>query len=261
VRIIVTRIFRGIVACAIIFGAGPVLSKTAYYEFKIKGLVQNSAPKYIMGEKAYHGICGDIYSTLAERLKSKNISLSVENYSVPIKRILGRLQSEANSIFCGAPKNTADQNRFKFSNKALYRVSNVVVTVKSNKARPKSVEELKQANARIGTFFGSGSASFLKTSGVKRLNARFRDAHSGLDAVAKGEIDYFFYNDLSLLYLTSSGHRNLQVLPTRFRSYGHWMLYSPKVTETVKELIDTELQNMSREGDIEKIRHRYNAHN
>ncbi len=224
---------------------------------EVIALVQKSAPKYFLADPANKGLCGDIYEELKKRLSGQNIDLKINQHFTPIKRILETLKTGTNTLFCGASRDPEREKVFLFSSEPLYEVSNILVTHRQNSENPSSIEDLINSDATVGTYFGTGSSEFLKKAGVERINERFQSVAKGLQSVASGEIDYFFYHDLGLLYSLSRSNLSLRPVPTKFRSYNHWMMYSGKMAPDLQKKVDLEVSRMINEGVIEGIRKRY----
>lgn len=233
----------------------------AFHEFSNDGNVvaftQNSGPKYLINENTITGICGDIYAQLQRRLKAKNIELVVSNHLLPIRRILDSLIVRDAGIFCGASRDTDREKLFKYSAKPLYTITNVLITSAKNTYDPISLKDLRQSNASVGTYFGTGSSKYLKAMGVKRINGKFKSLEKGLKSVAAREIDYFFYHNLGLEYSLSKTPLALRMVPTIFRTYSHWMIYSKNMPEEIQKTLDDELTKMVDEGVVENIRKKY----
>ncbi len=224
---------------------------------KILALVQQSSPKYFLNAGEKRGLCGDIYKHLFERLSSSDIHLKISNHFTPIKRILEALDVEATGIFCGASRTKEREERFTYSSLPLYQVSNILVTHRDNHEIPNSIDALMQSKATVGTYFGTGSSEFLKKTGVVRVNDKYKSVEKGLQSVAAGEVDYFFYHDLGLLYSLSILDLPLHAVPTIFRSYPHWMIFSKTMPAPLQKMIDAELTDMIQTGVIEKIWNKY----
>ncbi|MEP3246876.1 MAG: transporter substrate-binding domain-containing protein [Sneathiella sp.] len=220
-------------------------------------LIQKSAPKYLLEAGQKNGICGDFYSRLAPRLAFHQINLRINTHYTPIKRILATLKEGNNAVYCGASRDEERERIYSFSREPLYKVSNILVTSKNNRHNPSSLKALKQSGASVGTYFGTGSSHFLKKAGIRRLHERFDSVEDGLRSVAAGEIDYFFYHDLGLLYSLSNSVLALRPVPTLFRSYEHWMIYSAKMPASVQKIVDEEVSKMVKAGIISDIRKQY----
>ncbi len=226
---------------------------------EVIALVQKSAPKYFLEDPFNKGLCGDIYEQLKERLSGQNIDLKISRHFTPIKRILETLKTGTNALFCGGSRDAEREKSFLFSSKPLYEVSNILVTHRQNSENPTSIEDLINSDATVGTYFGTGSSEFLKRAGVDRVNERFQSVVKGLQSVASGEVDYFFYHDLGLLYSLSRSNLALRPVPTKFRSYYHWMMYSGKMAPDLQKKVDLEVSRMINEGVIAGIRKRYES--
>ena len=224
---------------------------------QVSAIAQNSSPKYILENGHVSGLCGDIYKELSARLALKNISLVPPKHLTPIKRILDILLSRENAIYCGASRSEARAKIYGYSRMPLYRVSNILITQKNNPVDPQKLSELHDQNSLVGTFFGTGSATYLKSVRNLRINDGFKTLERGIQSLKIGTIDYFFYHDLGLLYQLKSAAHGLRAVPTKFRAYDHWMLYSPLMEPTLRRQIDDALAEMIFDGVIEAIWDKY----
>ncbi|MCG8490178.1 MAG: transporter substrate-binding domain-containing protein, partial [Sneathiellales bacterium] len=161
------------------------------------------------------------------------------------------------SIYCGASRDPEREKIYQYSSQPLYMVSNILVTHRENTENPETVQELINAKVRIGTYFGTGSAKFLKSTGVLRVNERYTSLEKGMQSVASREIDYFFYHDLGLLYFLSRSSFELRAVPTAFRSYAHWMIMSPDMPEEISQKLDDAVSKLVKEGVVAQIRKGY----
>jgi len=225
--------------------------------FVVNALVQDSSPKYVQTSSGVDGICGEFYQKLGRELKRHGIEVVIDNHHTPIKRILNTIKTTSNSIFCGASRDPEREKIYQYSSSPLYMVSNILVTHRDNKVNPASVEELINSKATIGTYFGTGSAKFLKSTGIKRINERYPSLEKGLQSVAAGEIEYFFYHDLGLLYFLSKSSLELRAVPTAFRSYAHWMIMSSDMPAEISTKLDEAVTQLVKEGAIAQIRKGY----
>lgn len=223
----------------------------------VNALVQNSSPKYVQGTSGVEGICGEFYLQLGKELEAQGIEVVIDDHYTPIKRILKTLRTTSNSIYCGASRDPEREKIYQYSSLPLYMVSNILVTHQKNRKNPDTVQELIRSKARIGTYFGTGSAKFLKSTGVQRVNERYATLEKGLQSVASGEIDYFFYHDLGLLYFLSQTSLELRAVPTAFRSYAHWMIMSPDMPEEIFRKLDATVSKLIKNGTMTQIRKGY----
>jgi len=248
-----------LVAQIFVFSQLAVAGHKLKTDFDIVAFQQNSAPKYLMNRGNRQGVCGDIYARLQERLKNKGVELVVFDHLLPIRRILETLKVSGSGIFCGATRDNEREKIFTYSSQPIYSVLNILVTNSSNKYNPISLEDLQLSNASVGTYFGTGSAKYLKAMGITRVNGKFRSIELGLRSVAAHEIDYFFYHDLGLDYSLAQNSKALRRVPTFFRTYSHWMIYSKDMPEGLQEMVDEELIKLIDEGVVDNIRKKYQS--
>lgn len=225
---------------------------------RVLALFQDSHPKYFLDNPIGQGICGDIYLRLAQRLSEKDIHLELSTHFTPIKRILALIERGEAGMYCGAGRNKAREAKFAYSAEPVYPVANVLVARADDAHVPASFDALAASGDMIGGYYGTSSTTFLmKQPGIK-VDDRFVSLEEGLQAVVDGRrIRYFFYHDMGLYYLVKTLGQPLQVLPTKFRSYSHWMIYSRKLAAPLRGKIDAQLAAMKEAGEIDEILRRY----
>ncbi len=220
--------------------------------------VQNSEPKYIVNEDTVTGLCGDIYSALIEQLAESNIKIVVSGESAPIKRILKNLKSGSSDVFCGAQRNELREQDYYYSIRPVYDISNVVVMHKDDIFEPKSFDDIRKAKIEVSSYYGTASADFLKLQSGILVDDSYNELMPALRAVAtKKHVRMFFYHDLSLLYLVKKSKLPLRVVPTKFKTTQHWMMYSRTTDPDLIEQIDTGLLNLEVSGRLAAIRSKY----
>lgn len=251
-RVFVVDVVKAHLFLVSLFGL-MIPSSASAHDVAVTGLVQNSKPKYVLDNNHVRGLCGDIYAELAKRLKKKGVKMVVQSHTTPIKRILATLLDNETGIYCGASKSAKRAKIYPYSETPLYYVSNIVLAHKDNPTNPASFKELKESNALVGGFHGAGSTNFLKKSEVVRINDGFKSLDKGMKSLAAGELDYFFYHDLGLFYYLTQHKTDLRAVPTKFRSYPHWMIFSPKMPEKIRTMINIELKLMVEAGVIENL--------
>lgn len=225
----------------------------------VKAAYQNSQPKYFANQPE-KGLCGDIYASLAKRVKDQGIDLIEDQIEYPIKRILSNLDFNRQGIFCGAGRNKEREERFIYSSVPVYHVSNIVIARKDDPYDPQSIDGLTGVDLKVGAYFGTSSARFLMGHEGVRVLDHFTSLQTALEDVAKGGIRYFYYHDLGLLYLLRNSDLPLRAVPTKFRTVPQWIIYSKKLEPEVIRILDEAVIDMVKSGEIEKIWDNYKPH-
>ncbi len=223
----------------------------------LRAIYQNSEPKYFLGGKD-KGLCGDIYERLNQRLKQYHIHIKIPDTVLPIKRVLSELENAQADIFCGAARNKERAARFNFSKTPVYNVSYVVVARKDDPYIPTSFQDLANTQDRVGAFWGTVSASFLKSHQGVRVSDQHVNLWAGVENVINGQLRYFYYHDLGLYYLLKEKQlTQLRVLPTKFITLPQWMLYGKHLSSGVREILDREIRDMAYTGEIDFLWSKY----
>ncbi|MBT4890484.1 MAG: transporter substrate-binding domain-containing protein, partial [Rhodospirillales bacterium] len=220
-------------------------------------LNQDSQPKYFLNDPKQRGLCGDIYAELKSRLANKGITLSIQSTYTPIKRIMQKLKTGSAQAYCGAGRNAEREKKYYFSNVPLYSVSNVLIARSYKKTGPTSFEEMESSQSKMGTYFGTSTDRFLKNRGNINIVKSFYTLNKAFTALDQKKIDYFYYHDLALNYYLRNSTQKLRVLPTKFRTYNHWMIYSKSMHKHARDLMDKELTDMVQSGLIEQFHRKY----
>lgn len=219
--------------------------------------IQDSQPKYFLNSRKNPGICSDIYHELQSRLAKKDISIFIPGTYTPIKRILQKLTTGSAHVFCGAGRNAEREKKFYYSKMPLYSVSHVLMAHKNEKVSPKSFNDLIETQATVGVYFGTSTSQFIKKYEALNINDGFYDLERALLAISNKKLRYFYYHDLALNYYLRNTSLPLKVLPYKYRTYSHWMIYSKFIPKKIRALIDNEITDMVKSGLINQIRAKY----
>ncbi len=218
---------------------------------------QDSQPKYFLQKRKSRGICGDIYIELQNRMANKGISIFIPGTYTPIKRIMQKLTAGDAHVFCGAGRNDDRDKKYHFSSVPLYSVSHVLMAHIDEKTKPQSFKQLVATNTPIGVYSGTSTEHFLKEKELLLSMEGYYELDRALLAVSNKELRYFYYHDLALNYYMKASSLPLQVLPTKFNTYSHWMMYSKSTPLNVRILLDEQIKDMVDSGKIEEILAKY----
>lgn len=223
-------------------------------------LVQDSQPKYFLGDTKEQGLCGDIYHALQARLSQQGIESTRLDYYLPIKRILMMVEQNPAHVFCGSGRNEAREKRFIFAKTPVYHVSNVVAAHQSDLFNPKTLAEISEQGATVGALYGTSSARYLKAQlPEQQVNDSFNDLQTPLKLMAEfpDRLRYFYYHDLGLNYLVKSTGLPLRVVPTKFRTVPQWLIYSRNTDPMTAQAIEKALRELEETGELAAIVQRY----
>lgn len=221
-------------------------------------LKQNSQPKYF--DENDRGLCGEIYQHLSQRLTQLGLRVEIAAPTFPIKRILKMLESGQAHVFCGAGRNAKREAIFDYSEVAIYSVANVVAARENETYVPSGFPDLIESQAIVGALFGTSSAAWLQSHEGVRVNDRFHTLEEALNKLAvmgSNEMQFFYYHDLGLNYLTKKMGLPLKVMPTKFRTTPQWVLYSRTIPLAERLTLDNVLKEMESDGTLATIQAKY----
>jgi len=144
--------------------------------------IQDTQPKYFLGNSDQLGLCGDIYAELKSRLDKKGITVSIPTEYTPFKRILHNLEKGKADAYCGAARNPDREKIFIYSELPLYATHHVLMARIDDFYSPTSYEELIKSESRIGGLLGTYSVRHLLINGVTRINDTFLNPDEAIDA-------------------------------------------------------------------------------
>ncbi|MDX1736770.1 MAG: transporter substrate-binding domain-containing protein [Alphaproteobacteria bacterium] len=240
---------------------GPLfLSNGPAWAQDVRATIQNSKPKYLLSQDSVSGLCGEIYTELQKELSKIGINFLIPNIEMPIKRILRDLEEGNADLFCGAGRNEKREEKFIYSIRPVYAVSNVLVSHRDDNLYPKSFDDLRSLDFEIGAFYGTTSSQFLKMQSGIRVNDSFTSLDEALERIGnKQRLRLFYYHDLGLVYLVNTSGLPLRVIPTRFRTVPQWMLYSRKMDMTLLGHVEKALLDIEISGRLSQIQRKYTA--
>lgn len=227
---------------------------------KLIFLAQNSQPKYFFVNGELTGLCVDIYHALEKKLAKRQILVEHPLQFTPIKRIFGLVESGPEYIFCGVSQNEPRKQRFGFSTTALYPVNYVLATHINNIEAPHSFADLEGSSDTIGALYGTSSAKELKQLlGEHRVNDSFTDLDIAMKLLSTPpyRLKYMYYHDIGLNYLVGHSGFPLKVLPVKFTSKQHWLIYNKTLAPEVAQALNNALAELKKEGVLKTILKRY----
>ena len=242
--------FLGLVLATLVVAVG---TKAANAEPLVL-LKQNSKPKYFVDNS---GLCGEIYQRLVTKLGERGVDATVDSDLYPIKRILRKLELGQAHVFCGAGRNAKREAVYVYSALPVYEVANVIAAHDEEAFAPDGFPALISEGSLVGALFGTSSSTWLMSHEGVRVNDNFHSVEEGLEALASKRIQFFYYHDLGLNYLTENLNLPLKVVPTRFRSTPQWLLYSPHTPTKLIQEMDDAIAELTASGELQQIQKRY----
>jgi len=232
----------------------PTISSLADAQ-ELKTEFQDTQPKYIKTETGFEGVCVDIMHELQKRLSNHGMSIVFPRSFTPPKRIRAHLAEGTTDLHCGAARSKKREKIFGFSKQPLYLVNTVVVGRADETIEIRSIDDLIKSQASVSTVYGTNTHRLLSSQNGLLLGPIPRGPEGGLSMVEKGRTRFFIYHDLAIVWIIKqSGKESLfRIQPAVLRHYSHWMMYSPHLDQSVRQLIEDELQELHKSGASETI--------
>ncbi|GHF20312.1 hypothetical protein GCM10017044_13940 [Kordiimonas sediminis] len=226
----------------------------------IRFLAQDAEPKYIFRD-SLGGLCGELYSEIAERIGAHGFQAELPSVGVPIKRILMDLRDGRGHVYCGAGgRHTEREQLYIFSKEPIYKITMVAVKRADDPLSLKRIENLTGDNALILTPFGTSTASWLQSHKQLKVDDQFRDVEHAISLVAGGRWGrVFYYHDLAAIYAIRRqglGDRT-EMLAFEHNSFDQWMLYSRHLPREKRDAIEGVIADMRADGTLRRITSEY----
>ncbi len=218
-------------------------------------LAQDSQPKYLFDDPKSFGLCGDIYAALKVILSRQKISSEVPTFSLPVKRIFKMVEQGPNYAFCGANRNAKREKKFTYSGQPTYDVSYVMALHQNEPSEYRSWNDIRENKGAVGALYGTHSSNVLRSKLGSQVNDTFTSIVEGLELITKApdRLRFFYYHDLGLNYLIKKYQLPLNITETKFVTTQQWLIYSKGLDPVVAKAIEQGLDELRRNGQLEKI--------
>lgn len=221
-------------------------------DLEVVFLRQNSEPKYAQ-EESKKGLCDLVYDEIISYLTEKKIATKTITTLLPIKRILRMQKTGEGHVFCGATKNPGREAEYLFSKRPVYSISNVLMAHKDTHFFPEKLADLASGKYKIGAFFGTASADFIKSYAAKNVDAQYTSVENAIKLVSLKKLDYFFYHDLALSNFAKTSKFPVHVSKIKYRALGQYIMMSKKLPPSVVDHINQKLDELYESNKIDKI--------
>ena len=219
---------------------------------------QQNPPKYFPVGAEHLGICGEIYAALQSALEAEGVSVQIDHQLYPVSRIKKVVEKSSNGVYCGAGRNAKREALYHFSAIPVYDVANQLVAHRDDSYDPLSFDDLAASGDLIGGRYATSSTRYLQQQSGLLIEDQFETLDQGLALLAtQRRIRWFFYHDLGIFYALKHSDLPLRVVPTKLRSYSHWMIYSRSMPEDHRRALDRALLSMQQSGQLAEIEQRY----
>lgn len=248
-RIMIFRYFT----CLLIFLVFDV------YSVELTTSIQNTKPKFIVGDGRFDGICIDIISELNKELIKDSISIKYKKKeSVPLKRILLELKESSTDLFCGLVKNKDRQDYLSYLVPSLYVISHVLIKRKNNDYEYQDIRDLD--NKVILAIRGTATSKLI--SEMTQAKVVYSSSPTTMfDMLARRSmIDFAFYYDLSANYFIKDGNLKdeLVIVKHPVRVDLHYMVTRKTLSKKIQRKINIAIENLKKKKVIKNIIKKYN---
>lgn len=243
---------------ALVLGAGAIVPASITAQV-LKTEFQDVEPKYIQTASGYSGICVDILEELQKGLNKHDLQIIFPKNFTPPKRIRSNMAAGITDLHCGSARSKAREKMFYFSRQPLYPVNTVVAGRAAEPLEIQSMNDLISSQAVVSSVHETNTHKLLRSQKGLILGPGPRNSMNGLDMLEKERIRFFVYHDLGIFWLIKKTKKEslFRIQPANLRHYAHWMIYSHHLEQSVRQLIENELEKLHNSGVIESIVTRY----
>jgi len=223
---------------------------------------QDSAPKYFLDEnKIISGLCIDIMKAIEN--VDKNIRFTGYNRFVPFKRIKKMLKNGEMDIFFGFVKNKSRLKDYIFLDEPLYKVNHVIAVLREDNVIINNFDDIRKLgnDGKILTTFGTSTGRFLEKQGGLKIDDSGKTILANLKMLIRKRGRFVYYHNLGLV--TTIKKENLEnkiiILPSSFREYSQYIVFSKNVSKEVIQNIKKALLKVKNNGTLDKIYLKYST--
>lgn len=228
-------------------------------EIVLKTGGQDFYPKYFKAEGGEtQGICAEIAYAVEKKANIKFVGIETQ---YPLRRLLQMVENgDLDLMFC-LKKNEQRAKRFLFIEPALYPVNFVLVKRADDPVEINSIDDIRNLDGKpiILTMLGTGAHRFLEKQGGLSLDDGGKDVIQNLEKLKGGRGRFYFHHDLGILSNIKKGNygSHLTVFPHSFNRTHHYTIFSKKVPLDVVQKVKNALEELEKEGELEKIYKKY----
>lgn len=207
------------------------------------------------------GLCDLVYKEIEKEFKTEieqdKFEVKIIKTFFPIKRILKMIDEDRTHIFCGASKTLEREINYKFSDKAVYRVSNAMITHRDQKFVPQKIEDLVGKKFHIGAYYATASSQFLKNVQGLTVDDNYTSVELAFKMIESHNIDYFFYHDLGLKYLVRKTTYPIRLIMLPERSVEQFIMMNKNIPQKVADKINQIIEKLYQSKKINEIQAKY----
>lgn len=245
--------YLGILALSVCVAYTPAVAQTK----PVRTDFQDTQPKYVKNvDGSFSGLCLDLLSLIE---KNSSIKFTHGSDFVPQKRIIARLTDGETDVHCGFAKTPEREEALNYA-EPLYNVSYVLVARADDTVIVSSMEDVKKLgrDGSVLGVFGTSSNDKLRKMGLAVDDAG-KDTDVNLDKLLAGRGRFFVYHDLGTVYeMNQPKYKGkFKLVPVDIESYQHWLVFSKKAPESLKNEMLQVIKKLKASGDWGKVTSKY----
>ena len=260
-------LIRLLIVCALIHVVNlSILSRVISAEEQVITLhteAQDTAPKWILDTRGETpkivGLCADILRMVEQ--ESERLQFRWEHKFVPIRRTMKHLASGKIDLAVGYSYTPQRAEQYLISQTSLYEINHVLVVREDDPVQVASFEELASLDkqGKVLTLFGGGTADYLKQHSGLVIDDYAKSPEILLERLLKGRGRFVYYYDYSLIYTIAreSLQDCFRILPHSFKTYSHYIVYSPHLSREIINEIERILKDLKARGELARIYRKY----
>ncbi|SFN11689.1 glutamate/aspartate transport system substrate-binding protein [Formivibrio citricus] len=244
----------GAVATALFFlpaSAAPMVVKTYSQE--------GFEAKYAPGSTQRPGICIEIMRAI-EKLDPGVKFIGVDEMATTARVEEGLTHGQID-VFFGHIKTPDRAARFVFSGPYLYKINQVLVARKDDTVQVNDWDDVRKlgANGVVLAVKGIGQVDYLKSLGgiIVDDNSRLISANLKKLVAGRGRFYYGSENSVREAIEKLGMESQVRILPKRFQKEAIYVSFSRKAPPELVNRINEDLARLERNGELRKIRTRY----
>jgi len=222
---------------------------------------QDSYPKYVRSDGKFTGICVEIPNAIEEKIGTRIVNKGgTENAFRPLKRIQIDIQNGDIDVFFCLAKNSQREKLFDYITTPLYEVNHVVAVRAGEHQSVQSLDDIRRLDAAtILTNFGTATERYLSLQEGLTVDTTADSLELNIRKLLLGRGDFVYFHDIGLYSTIRQKFPNepIDVLPSRFRSYGHYLVVSKAASKGLKQTLEKAVADLQKDGTLAKISQKY----
>jgi len=212
-----------------------------------------------MDGKNMKGLCIDIMKEI-EKIDPE-IKFQGQNVFLPFKRMSKMLKDGELDLFFGFVKNKEREKDFIFIEPSLYTVNHVIAVLKDDNIQVNSFDDIRALgkDGKIMTTFGTSTKKHLEKQGGLIIDDHGKTISANLKMLLRNRGRFVYYHNLGLI-TSIKKHKlenKIEVLPTSFRKYSQYVVFSKHVSKEKIQKIKTALVKLKLTGTLDSIFKKY----